>query len=98
MPDRCPIQPRLPGLMPTARISFTAYLMPDGLPSHYEVEGRSPEGSLTYYRAQAGTQAVSSDPAYQESLAYFAGWLLEAALDLAAADQALQRTEPPSES
>jgi hypothetical protein len=90
-------QGRLPGITPTALFTFRVFLMPDGMPSHYEVEGRSPDGALTYFRAQSAGGRVEIDPAYSESKTWFERWLLEAAEDLRQADELLRHSEAPRE-
>jgi len=69
--------------------------MPDGMASHYEVEGRSPDGALTYFRAQSAQGRLEIDPAYSESKTWFETWLLEAAADLREADELLRHSEAP---
>lgn len=88
-------QPRIPGVIPTARLSLTAYLMPDGRVSHYEIEGRSPDGALTHARAQASTSTFYHDEAWVETVSIFTEWVAAALEELAAAHTALDRTERP---
>lgn len=72
---------QLPGLEDTARLSLTAYLHADGGVSHYELEGRSPDGALTHFRAQASCTPFKCDPAYPEILAWFEKLVFAAARD-----------------
>lgn len=65
------IQQKLPGLTPLAKLSLTAYVMPDGRISHYEAEGRDPAGSLVHFRAQADGHAFIHSPTYAEVLAHW---------------------------
>ena len=81
------MQPQLPGLIPTATMALTVYLMPDGRVSHYEIEGRGPERSLTHFRAQASLSRFATDAAWVETVAIFTEWTAAAIYQLEEADR-----------
>lgn len=90
-------QPRIPGVIPTARLSLTAYLMPDGHVSHYEIVGHSPDGALTHARAQASASTFYHDEAWVETVSVFTEWVASALEELQIAHKGLDRTERPGE-
>lgn len=64
------MEQQLPGIVPVATATLRAYVLPDGSISHFEVEGRGPDNSLLFLRAQASLSGRPSDKAYTESAQY----------------------------
>jgi len=61
---------QLPGIVPLATATLRAYVMPDGSISHFEVEGRGPDDTLLFLRAQASQTGRPSDESYTSSVEF----------------------------
>lgn len=73
-------RPRLEG--PTASVTLTVCIMPEGPVSHYEMIGRTIEGAQTYFRAQGARSVFPTDSAFVEMVAHLAAVITQASHDL----------------
>lgn len=86
---------QLPGIVPLGTVTLTVYITPDGSISHYEVQGRAPDGSLTAFRAQACLLPFEYDSGWVETLDYLAWRVRDALRDPTALDR-IESGPPPA--